>query len=129
MMWQKYTLDEWLEQFGAWCNTCMDKGGRLPDGLHINQIYWLMQSVEPRRTKKSYPACEISDDEALAVNRLLCQVSEILPDEMMLVVMHKVHKDSLREVADITGKSYAYVQSLVKCGIYYLAGQKQIIPA
>ena len=39
MDWSKYTIDGWLEQFGAWCETVRMKGGDLPDGLHINQIF------------------------------------------------------------------------------------------
>lgn len=39
MDWAKYTIDGWLEQFGAWCETVRMRGGGLPDGLHINQIY------------------------------------------------------------------------------------------
>ncbi|VCX05499.1 hypothetical protein BANRA_00008 [Acinetobacter baumannii] len=45
MDWNKYTIDGWLEQFGAWCETVRMKGGDLPDGLHINQIYWLMREA------------------------------------------------------------------------------------
>ena len=45
MDWSKYTIDGWLEQFGAWCETVRMKGGDLPDGLHINQIYWLMREA------------------------------------------------------------------------------------
>lgn len=85
MNWHKYTIDEWLEQFGAWCNTCMAKGGNLPDGLHINQIYWLMRSVEPR-VSKYYPRCEISDDEAGEINRLLREGMQILPKQVELVI-------------------------------------------
>lgn len=45
MDWSKYTIDGWLEQFGAWCETVRMKDGDLPDGLHINQIYWLMREA------------------------------------------------------------------------------------
>lgn len=38
MDWSKYTIDGWLEQFGAWYETVCMKGGD-SDGLHINQIY------------------------------------------------------------------------------------------
>ncbi len=27
MDWSKYTIDGWLEQFGAWCETVRMKGG------------------------------------------------------------------------------------------------------
>ncbi len=116
MNWHKYTIDEWLEQFGAWCNTCMAKGGNLPDGLHVNQIYWLIQSVEPRRTK-SYPRCEISDDEALAVNRLLCHGMAALPAQITLVIQHKVQGRSLRELAINYQKSHNFIRQEIYAGI------------
>lgn len=125
MNWHKYTIDEWLEQFGAWCNTCMDKGGNLPDGLHINQIYWLMRSVEPR-VSKYYPRCEISDDEAGEINRLLREGMQILPKQVELVIEHKVHGRSLRDLADDVNKSYVHVRTAVECGSYYLAGLRHL---
>lgn len=127
MNWNKYTLDEWLEQFGAWCDTCVMQGGNLPDGLHVNQVYWLMQSVEPR-VSRHYPRCEITNDEAMAVNRLLSEGMQILPNQVTLVIEHKVHGRSLRELADVVNKSYVYVRTTVECGSHYLAGLRQIIP-
>lgn len=125
MNWHKYTIDEWLEQFGAWCNTCMTKGGNLPDGLHVNQIYWLMQSVEPR-AKRYYPRCEISDDEAREINKLLRDGMQIVPDQVKLVIEHKVEGRSLRDLADEVGKSFVYVRTEVACGSYYLAGLRHL---
>ena len=99
----------------------MDKGGNLPDGLHVNQIYWLMQSVEPR-SKRYYPRCEISDDEAHEINRLLREGKQIVPKQVELVIEHKVEGRSLRDLADEVGKSFVYVRTEVACGSYYLAG-------
>ena len=127
MNWHKYTIDEWLEQFGAWCNTCMTKGGNLPDGLHVNQIYWLMRSVEPR-VSKYYPRCEISDDEAGEINRLLREGMQILPKQVELVIEHKVHGRSLRDLADSTGYKRATVHNMVEVGRHYLAGLRVIVP-
>ena len=125
MNWHKYTIDEWLEQFGAWCNTCTMKGGNLPDGLHVNQLYWLMQSVEPRKSKY-YPRYEITDDEAYEINRLLRDGRQSLPSYIPLVIEHKVHGRSLRDLADDVNKSYVYVRTAVECGKYYLAGLRNL---
>lgn len=121
MNWHKYTIDEWLEQFGAWCNTCTMKGGNLPDGLHVNQLYWLMQSVNPKKGRY-YPRCEITDDEAHEINRLLLDGKQILPEQVELVIEHKVHGRSLRDLAYDINKSYIYVRTEVACASYYLAG-------
>ena len=62
MNWAKYNIDGWLEQFGAWCETVRMKGGDLPDGLHVNQIYWLIREADKTpRNSKCYIRCEISD--------------------------------------------------------------------
>ncbi len=127
MNWQKYTIDEWLEQFGAWCNTCMTKGGNLPDGLHVNQIYWLMRSVEPR-VSKHYPRCEITDDEAMAVNRLLCHGMAVLPTQITLVIQHKVQGRSISELSKNTGMKRITLYNSIVAGKYYLAGLRQIEP-
>ncbi|KCZ35819.1 hypothetical protein J830_4740, partial [Acinetobacter baumannii 25691_7] len=72
MDWSKYTIDGWLEQLGTWCETVRMKGGDLPDGLHINQIYWLMREADRELPKgKSYIRCEISDYEADQIQALL----------------------------------------------------------
>ncbi|MCY3121329.1 hypothetical protein ECE18_09230, partial [Acinetobacter baumannii] len=48
---QKYGF----KKVGAWCETVRMKGGDLPDGLHINQIYWLMREAGKEVQKsKSY---------------------------------------------------------------------------
>lgn len=116
MNWHKYTIDEWLKQFGAWCNTCVGKGGNLPDGLHINQIYWLMQSVKPK-SRKYYPRCEITDDEAMAVNRLLIKAMKAIPREIELVILHKVQGRSLRELAINYQKSHNFIRQEIYAGI------------
>lgn len=41
------------------------KGGGLPDGLHVNQIYWLIQEADKApKSSKCYIRCEITDSEA-----------------------------------------------------------------
>ena len=97
----------------------------MPDGLHVNQIYWLMQSVEPR-AKRYYPRCEISDDEAREINKLLRDGMQIVPDQVKLVIEHKVEGRSLRDLADYVNKSYVYVRTEVACGSYYLAGLRRL---
>lgn len=121
MNWQKYSIDEWLEQFGIWCNQCTIKGGNLPDGLHANQIYYLMRQVEPMPTKPSV-ICEISDDEALAVNNLLCQAFELLGADIEMMIANKVHGRGLRTLAEYYGLSFKQVNIAVNNARYYLAG-------
>lgn len=122
MNWQKYSIDEWLEQFGIWCEK---QRLDLPDGLAVNQIYWLMQSVNPTPTKQRY--CHIDDNEALEINRLLCETMKIFANTELLL-MNKCFGFSLREVAKIKGVKLSQVVSEVNNIKYYLAGRTKTTP-
>lgn len=127
MDWTKYTIDGWLEQFGAWCETVRMKGGDLPDGLHVNQIFWLMREAgKPMGTSKCYIRCEITDFEAGQIQNLLRSIfkSDSVDYQakyaVMCLVRHKVENRSLSAVAMITNQSKAQVNILVGCARYFL---------
>ncbi|MDO7219813.1 hypothetical protein ACG9XL_07980 [Acinetobacter nosocomialis] len=130
MDWSKYTIDGWLEQFGAWCETVRMKGGDLPDGLHINQIYWLMREASKELPKgKSYIRCEINDFEADQIQSILKNVFKsdkcdyTTKFAVMCLVKHKVENRSLSSVAAITNQSKGQVNIMVSCARFYLLGK------
>lgn len=130
MNWAKYNIDGWLEQFGAWCETARMKGGDLPDGLHVNQIYWLIREADKTpRNSKSYIKCEISDFEAHKVQDLLKGIFQsdavdyAAKYAVMCLVKHKVENRSLSTVAAITNQSKGQVNIVVGCARFYLAGK------
>ncbi len=127
MDWSKYTIDGWLEQFGAWCETARMKGGELPDGLHINQIYWLIREADKTpKSPKCYIRCEITDYEAGQVQALLRSIfrSESVDYQakyaVMCLVKHKVENRSLSAVADITNQSKQMTHTMLSCAKYFL---------
>lgn len=102
MNWQKYTFEGWLEQFGAWCDTAKHSE---PHSLHTNIIYELMvQSGYAKNHTYRPKPCDISDDEAMAVQALLSRiVSECdaqMRADVSLLIAHKVSGFSLRKIAD-----------------------------
>jgi len=130
MNWAKYNIDGWLEQFGAWCETVRLKGGDLPDGLHVNQIYWLIREADKTpRNSKSYIKCEISDFEADQVQDLLKGIFQsdavdyAAKYAVMCLVKHKVENRSLSAVAAMTNQSKGQVNIVVGCARFYLAGK------
>lgn len=130
MDWSKYTIDGWLEQFGAWCETVRMKGGDLPDGLHVNQIYWLMRESSKELPKsKSYIRCEINDFEADQIQSILKTVFKSEKCDyttkfaVMCLVKHKVENRSLSAVAAITNQSKGQVNIMVSCARFYLLGK------
>ncbi|MDN8190933.1 hypothetical protein QZK04_12885 [Acinetobacter baumannii] len=129
MDWSKYTIDGWLEQFGAWCETVRMKGGDLPDGLHINQIYWLMREADKELPKgKSYIRCEINDFEADQVQSLLRSLLNSVNTDfttkfaLICLIKNKVENKSLGKVAQETNQSKAQAAIMVSCARFYLAG-------
>lgn len=130
MNWAKFNIDGWLEQFGAWCETVRMKGGCLPDGLHVNQIYWMIQEAgKAPRNSKLYIKCEISDFEADQVQDLLRGIFK--SDEVdyqakyavMCLVKNKVENRSLSAVATLTNQSKGQVNIMVGCARFFLAGK------
>lgn len=105
MNWQKYSLDEWLEQFGAWCDTAKHDE---PDSLKVNIIDKLMV-LSGAKTTPNYRAveCKIDDVEALAFNDVLLEVLKFADDKIQkdvrLLIEHKVNGRSLRQMADYYG--------------------------
>ena len=127
MDWSKFNIDGWLEQFGAWCETARMKGGSLPDGLHVNQIYWLIQEADKSpRNSKGYIRCEISDYEADQVQALLRSIfkSESVDYQakyaVMCLVKHKVENRSLSAVAALTSQSKPIAHMMINCGRYFI---------
>ncbi|MDO7464475.1 hypothetical protein Q5X62_03445 [Acinetobacter baumannii] len=129
MDWSKYNIDGWLEQFGAWCETARMKGGDIPDGLHINQIYWLMREVDKELPKgKSYIRCEINDFEADQVQGLLRSLLNSVKTHfttkfaLICLIKNKVENKGLGKVAQETNQSKSQAAIMVSCARFYLAG-------
>lgn len=127
MDWAKYTIDGWLEQFGAWCETERMRGGDYPDGLHINQIYWLMREAGKEMPKgKAYIRCEISDFEADQVQMLLRSIFQSESVDftakyaVMCLVKHKVENRSLNAVAHMTNQSKPIAHMMINCARYFI---------
>ncbi|EPL1315768.1 hypothetical protein LLI05_003096, partial [Acinetobacter baumannii] len=115
-------IDGWLEQLGTWCETVRMKGGDLPDGLHINQIYWLMREADRELPKgKSYIRCEISDYEADQIQALLRSLLKSDKTDfttkfaLICLIKNKVENKGLGKVAQETNQSKAQAAIMVSC--------------
>lgn len=125
MNWNKYTLDGWLEQFGAWCDTAKHDE---PTTLSENTLYRLMVSTGfVRRLYHCKIECEISDNEAMAVQNLLNDVIKRSDDEMRtdigLLIAHKVSGVSLRKIADKQALNVSEVYRKIHGAKCYLKGR------
>ncbi len=126
--WYKYTAAEWLEHFGVWCNS-QTMRDVMPGDLRINCIYKQMQKFRKNITSgKCQPICAITDDEALAVNNLLCKAlqNKEMEYELKLLIEHKVAGSSLRFIADKTNNSFLHVREKVNNALYYFGGKNNL---
>ncbi|WP_373350902.1 hypothetical protein [Acinetobacter bereziniae] len=129
MNWSKYTLEEWLKQYGAYIQTCRMTSGNEPDNLRINQIYWLIvENNKGAATRKDQLICKISDFEADCIRKLIVDfqksttVCESAKRAVMLFVEKNVRGLSDRKMEDEFKLGRNVLKSMVFCGQYYLAG-------
>jgi hypothetical protein len=128
--WKKYTIEQWLEQFGAWIN---EDNAETYLGTR-NTLTFLIESVEGVKRdarKRVLPQCKITTDEARAVSGLLRDLrmsqNPTLHEWIDFVVMYHVHGLSEETIADISKCSRNAVRQDLKCGIAYIVGQRNTL--
>lgn len=129
MNWSKYTLEEWLKQYGAYIQTCRMTSGNEPDSLRVNQIYWLIvESNKGVATRKDQLICKISDFEADCIRRLIVDfqksttVCESAKRAVMLFIEKNVRGMSLDQMAREFCLGRTSIKSMIYAGKFYLAG-------
>ena len=129
MNWSKFTVEEWLKQYGAYIQLCRMKSGNEPDDLGVNQIYWLIcennKDVAPR---KGMICCEINDFEAEQVRKLIVEVrsTQTICDSAKAAVQLFIEKCvrgmSLDQLDREFSLSRSSINNMIYAGKYYLAG-------
>lgn len=129
MNWSKFTLEEWLKQYGAYIQTCRMKSGNEPDSLRINQIYWLVvENNKGVANRRDVLSCEISDFEAEQIRKLIVDfkktttVCESAKRAVMLFVEKNVRGMSLRQMATEFCLGRTSLDAMLYAGQYYFAG-------
>lgn len=129
MNWAKYTLDEWLVQFGAWIESCRMQTGHCPDCLQENIINKLMieSGYKSVPSHKNTVACRISDDEALKVSNLLNEMMKYkesyIKHAIFCLFKHKVEGKSLARVGIETNQSKSQVNIMVNVARGFICGR------
>ncbi|WP_332604754.1 hypothetical protein [Acinetobacter sp. ESBL14] len=129
MDWSKFTIEEWLKQYGAYIQTCRMKSGNAPDDLSVNQIYWLIRSTEDKPSKnKNIVRCVITDFEAEQVRKFIKEVSDTsticnsAKAAVGLFVEKNVRGMSLRQMAHEFCLGKTSLDQMIFAGKYYLNG-------
>ncbi|RZG70469.1 hypothetical protein [Acinetobacter junii] len=129
MDWSKFTIEDWLKQYGAYIQTCRMKSGNTPDDLGVNQIYWLIRSNDDKHSNnKNVVICVISDFEAEQVRKLIKEVSDTnticnsAKAAVGLFVEKNVRGMSLRQMANEFCLGKTSLDQMIFAGKYYLNG-------
>lgn len=129
MDWSKFTIEDWLKQYGAYIQTCRMKSGNAPDDLGVNQIYWLIRSNDDKQSNnKNVVICVISDFEAEQVRKLIKEVSDTnticnsAKAAVGLFVEKNVRGMSLRQMANEFCLGKTSLDQMIFAGKYYLNG-------
>ena len=129
MDWDRFSIEDWLKQYGAYIQISRMKSGNQPDSLGVNQIYWLIlennKGVAPR---KDQVICQISDFEAEQVRKLIvdfnksslvCASAKVA---VQLFIEKNVRGMSLSQMEREFALSRSSINNMVFAGSYYLVG-------
>ncbi|OAL80463.1 hypothetical protein [Acinetobacter sp. SFA] len=129
MDWAKFTVEEWLKQYGAYIQISRMKSGNEPDSLRVNQIYWLIcennKGIAPR---KDQVICQINDFEAEQVRKLIVDfnksssVCESGKRAVQLFVERNIRGLSDRRMEDEFKLGRNVLRNMIYAGKFYLAG-------
>ncbi|MFB6328934.1 hypothetical protein ACVCFZ_12745 [Acinetobacter variabilis] len=129
MNWDRFSIEDWLKQYGAYIQISRMKSGNQPDSLGVNQIYWLIlennKGVAPRRDQI---VCQIGDFEAEQVRKLIvdfnksssvCASAKVA---VQLFIEKNVRGMSLSQMEREFALSRSSINNMVFAGSYYLVG-------
>ncbi|MEQ1068623.1 hypothetical protein [Acinetobacter lwoffii] len=129
MSWDRFSIEDWLKQYGAYIQISRMKSGHQPDSLGVNQIYWLIlennKGVAPR---KDQIICQINDFEAEQVRKLIVDfnksssVCESGKRAVQLFVERNVRGLSDRRMEDEFKLGRNVLRNMIYAGKFYLAG-------
>lgn len=132
MNWDRFSIEDWLKQYGAYIQISRMKSGHQPDSLGVNQIYWLIlennKGVAPR---KDQVICQISDFEAEQVRKLIvdfnksssvCASAKVA---VQLFIEKNVRGMSLSQMEKEFTLSRSSINNMVFAGKYYICGHNK----
>lgn len=69
--WSRYSVEGWLEQYGNWVNDQNGRGGASGCPMFRN-----VESHKKRKSKQAEGSCNITDDEARAIMRIILDMGQ-----------------------------------------------------
>lgn len=129
MNWDRFSIEDWLKQYGAYIQISRMKSGNEPDSLGVNQIYWLiLENNKGAAPRKDQVICQISDFEAEQVRKLIIDVkqSKVICDSAKVAVQLFIERNvrglSDRKMEDEFKLGRNVLRNMIYAGKFYLAG-------
>lgn len=129
MDWAKFTLDEWLKQYGAYISISRMKSGHEPDQLETNQIYWLVREANGIQSSKGQTVyLQMSEFEYEQVDKLIYSLrnSKSIQNGMRASIELYLHKFirgmNLDQMDAEFCLSRSSINNMVYCGRAYILG-------
>ena len=129
MNWDRFSIEDWLKQYGAYIQISRMKSGNQPDSLGVNQIYWLiLENNKGVALRKDQVICQISDFEAEQVRKLIvdfnksssvCASAKVA---VQLFIEKNVRGMSLDQMVREFTLGRTSIKSMIYCGKFYLCG-------
>ncbi|MDF2418461.1 hypothetical protein GWP85_13245 [Acinetobacter beijerinckii] len=134
--WTKYTFEEWCRQLGAWINGDSEKMVRVVKTMPTKRItqkqrekllamYLNDEKLKDRLcTKKSGTCCQLNENEARAIQKLLIDLQsiedEVVQDWIGSIWWHYVMGESIRDIAKSNDTYGSQIQQDIKCGLAFI---------
>ena len=129
MNWDRFSIEDWLKQYGAYIQISRMKSGNQPDSLGVNQIYWLiLENNKGLAPRKDQVICQINDFEAEQVRKLIvdfnksssvCASAKVA---VQLFIEKNVRGMSLSQMEREFTLSRSSINNMVYAGKFYLSG-------
>lgn len=134
--WSKYSFEDWCRQFGAWMNgdnetmtmvvkTMPTKRITQKQREQLLAMYLKDENLKDRlRVKRRGTCCQIDDNEARAIHKLLIDIQniddEIVQEWVSAIWSHYVMSDTLRDIAEGSDTSVLQIRQDIKCGLAFI---------
>jgi hypothetical protein len=135
--WTRFSTEDWFRQFGAWMNGDTETKRLVYKTIPTKKLTQKQREVliaqylrddnfkEPQLRRGV--ACQISDNEARAFQRIILDLrqieSESLQDWMDAVWQVYVENRKLREVAEMYETSTIQIRQDLKCALAFISGR------
>lgn len=129
MDWSRFTLDEWLKQYGAYISFSQMIGGHEPNHLETNQIYWLVrEAIGEKSSNGKFVYLQIDEFEYEQIDKLVCEFnnSSLIKGSakvcVRLYLLKTINGWTEEQLSEKFILSKSKLREMAYCGKFYLSG-------